>query len=203
MVSGYGEAEYVDKKSRFIGQVAPATTEAEAMAFIESVRKKHADATHNVWCYHLKDGNMRRSDDGEPGGTAGQPSLNVFISASVFDVCCVVTRYFGGTLLGAGGLVRAYSKAATLGLDAAGIAKMAPWTCIATDCTYALYERVIGLLESMGAAEVVADFHAEVTVSAILPENDVTSYANSLKELSAGRAKCVELDKIYRAGKVK
>ena len=109
--AGYGEAEYVDKKSRFIGQVQYARTEAEAMAFVESVRKKYADATHNVWAYVLNSGAMRWSDDGEPGGTSGQPTLNVFRSAGVSDVCCVVTRYFGGILLGSGGLVRAYTAA--------------------------------------------------------------------------------------------
>ena len=111
--AGYGEAEYVDKKSRFIGQVQYARTEAEAMAFVESVRKKYADATHNVWAYVLNSGAMRWSDDGEPGGTSGQPTLNVFRSAGVSDVCCVVTRYFGGILLGSGGLVRAYTAAAS------------------------------------------------------------------------------------------
>ena len=102
--AGYGEAEYIDKKSRFIGQVQHAESEAEAMAFVEQIRKKHADATHNVWAYVLNSGAMRWSDDGEPGGTSGQPTLNVFRSAGVVDVCCVVTRYFGGILLGSGGL---------------------------------------------------------------------------------------------------
>lgn len=118
--AGYGEAEYIDKKSRFIGQVQHAESEAEAMAFVEQIRKKHADATHNVWAYVLNTGAMRWSDDGEPGGTSGQPTLNVFRSAGVVDVCCVVTRYFGGILLGSGGLVRAYSKAASMALEAAG-----------------------------------------------------------------------------------
>ena len=132
--AGYGEAEYVDKKSRFIGQVQYARTEAEAMAFVESVRKKYADATHNVWAYVLNSGAMRWSDDGEPGGTSGQPTLNVFRSAGVVDVCCVVTRYFGGILLGSGGLVRAYSKAASMALEAAGRARMAEWSLVETVC---------------------------------------------------------------------
>ena len=118
--AGYGEAEYIDKKSRFIGQVQRAESVSEAMAFVEAVRKKHAGATHNVWAYVLADGQMRWSDDGEPGGTSGQPTLNVFRSAGVSDVCCVVTRYFGGVLLGSGGLVRAYSRAASLALAEAG-----------------------------------------------------------------------------------
>ena len=108
--AGYGEAEHVDKKSRFIGQVQHVESESEAMAFVESVRRRRDDATHNVWAYVLANGALRWSDDGEPGGTSGQPTLNVFRQAGVCDVCCVVTRYFGGVLLGSGGLVRAYSR---------------------------------------------------------------------------------------------
>ena len=105
--AGYGEAEYVDKKSRFIGHVEHVESVSEAMAFIDGIRRENADATHNVWAYVLADGQMRWSDDGEPGGTSGQPTLNVFRSAGIVDVVCVVTRYFGGILLGSGGLVRA------------------------------------------------------------------------------------------------
>ena len=125
--AGYGEAEHIDKKSRFIGQVQHAETEAEAMAFVEEIRKKHADATHNVWAYVLQSGAMRWSDDGEPGGTSGQPTLNVFRSAGVSDVCCVVTRYFGGILLGSGGLVRAYSRTAAeaAAVEPEGLLKLA------------------------------------------------------------------------------
>ena len=161
--AGYGEAEYIDKKSRFIGQVQHAESVSEAMAFVESVRRKHADATHNVWAYVLADGQMRWSDDGEPGGTSGQPTLNVFRSALVCDVACVVTRYFGGTLLGSGGLVRAYSKAASMALEAAGRARMAEWRSIAVECTYAQYERVRRLLEGMGAADMDGSFGEFVT----------------------------------------
>lgn len=94
---------------------------------------------------------MRWSDDGEPGGTSGQPTLNVFRSAGVCDVCCVVTRYFGGILLGSGGLVRAYSKAASMALEAAGRARMAEWSVVETVCGYAQYERVRRLLADLGA----------------------------------------------------
>ena len=156
--AGYGEAEYIDKKSRFIGQVQHVESVSEAMAFIESVRKKYADATHNVWAYVLADGQMRWSDDGEPGGTSGQPTLNVFRSANVCDVVCVVTRYFGGILLGSGGLVRAYSKAASMALEAAGRARMAEWQSVAVECSYAHYERLRRLLEGEGAQDMAGDF---------------------------------------------
>ena len=112
------EAELVEKRSRFIGQVRPVETEEEARAFVEQVKKKHYDARHNCWCYRLRDGGVERySDDGEPQGTAGQPMLNVFQREEVTNVVCVVTRYFGGVLLGAGGLTRAYTKGAKDALD--------------------------------------------------------------------------------------
>lgn len=196
--AGYGEAEYIDKKSRFIGQVQHVESVSEAMAFIESVRKKYADATHNVWAYVLADGQMRWSDDGEPGGTSGQPTLNVFRSALVCDVACVVTRYFGGTLLGSGGLVRAYSKAASLALEAAGRARMAEWRSVAVECTYAQYERVRRLLEGMGAADMDGSFGEFVTVSALLPLDAAQAVSARLTDMTAGSARVTELGSVFR-----
>lgn len=196
--AGYGEAEYIDKKSRFIGQVQHVESVSEAMAFIESVRKKYADATHNVWAYVLADGQMRWSDDGEPGGTSGQPTLNVFRSALVCDVACVVTRYFGGTLLGSGGLVRAYSKAASMALEAAGRARMAEWRSVAVECTYAQYERVRRLLEGMGAADMDGSFGEFVTVSALLPLDAAQAVSARLTDMTAGSARVTELGSVFR-----
>lgn len=196
--AGYGEAEYIDKKSRFIGQVQHVESVSEAMAFIESVRKKYADATHNVWAYVLADGQMRWSDDGEPGGTSGQPTLNVFRSALVCDVACVVTRYFGGTLLGSGGLVRAYSKAASMALEAAGRARMAEWRSIAVECTYAQYERVRRLLEGMGATDMDGSFGEFVTVSALLPLDAAQAVSARLTDMTAGSARVSELGSVFR-----
>lgn len=200
--AGYGEAEYVDKRSRFIGQVQHTATEAEAMAFVEAVRKKHADAAHNVWAYVLSGGGMRWSDDGEPGGTSGQPTLNVFRSAGVVDVCCVVTRYFGGILLGSGGLVRAYSKAASLALEAAGRARMAEWSLVETSCGYAQYERVRRLLADLGAAEVEASFGADVAISALLPAETAPAFASRLTDVTAGGAKSSIAGSVYRPQKI-
>lgn len=196
--AGYGEAEYIDKKSRFIGQVQHVESVSEAMAFIESVRKKYADATHNVWAYVLADGQMRWSDDGEPGGTSGQPTLNVFRSALVCDVACVVTRYFGGTLLGSGGLVRAYSKAASMALEAAGRARMAEWRSIAVECTYAQYERVRRLLEGMGATDMDGSFGEFVTISALLPLDAAQAVSARLTDMTAGSARVAELGSVFR-----
>ena len=111
--------EFTEKRSRFIGYCKPVTSEEEATRFISQIRSKHWDARHNVYAYSLREGNIKRySDDGEPSGTAGMPVLDVIVKNEVFDVCVVVTRYFGGILLGTGGLVRAYSQAAKLALDA-------------------------------------------------------------------------------------
>ena len=196
--AGYGEAEYIDKKSRFIGQVQHAESVSEAMAFVESVRRKHADATHNVWAYVLADGQMRWSDDGEPGGTSGQPTLNVFRSANVCDVVCVVTRYFGGILLGSGGLVRAYSKAASMALEAAGRARMAEWQSVAVECSYAHYERLRRLLEGEGAQYMSGDFAEFVTVTCLLPAGVPEQIGGRITDMTAGGARMSVLGSVFR-----
>ncbi len=191
--AGYGEAEHVDKKSRFIGQVQHVESESEAMAFVESVRRRRDDATHNVWAYVLANGALRWSDDGEPGGTSGQPTLNVFRQAGVCDVCCVVTRYFGGVLLGSGGLVRAYSKAASLALEAAGLARMAEWRRVRVLCSYAQYERVRRLL---------GDFGADVSVSALLPADTAQLFCDRLTDVTAGSARGRISGSVFRPQKI-
>ena len=115
-----GEVSFTEKRSEFLGHVRPVESEEEARAFVAEMKKKYYDARHNCWCYIIKDGPERYSDDGEPQGTAGIPMLEVFRREGVCNVVCVVTRYFGGILLGAGGLLRAYTKSAKDALDAAG-----------------------------------------------------------------------------------
>ena len=115
--TGPGDAEYVEKRSKFLGKVRPVESEEAARAFIDEMKKKYHDARHNCWCYVLKSGVMRYSDDGEPQGTAGQPMLDVFNREGVTDAVCVITRYFGGVLLGAGPLLRAYQGTAKLALE--------------------------------------------------------------------------------------
>ncbi len=200
--AGYGEAEHVDKKSRFIGQVQHVESESEAMAFVESVRRRRDDATHNVWAYVLANGALRWSDDGEPGGTSGQPTLNVFRQAGVCDVCCVVTRYFGGVLLGSGGLVRAYSKAASLALEAAGLARMAEWRRVRVLCSYAQYERVRRLLGDFGAEDQEASFGADVEIGALLPAGSGGSFSARLADLTAGGAMFEEEGSVFRPQKI-
>lgn len=126
---GPSETEFTEKRSRFIGHLLPVETEEQAREFITQMKKKYYDARHNCWCYLIGGDTMRYGDDGEPQGTAGQPMLNVFQRENVTNVVCVVTRYFGGILLGAGGLTRAYSKSARDALAAAGVSRWAcgPW----------------------------------------------------------------------------
>ena len=184
--AGTSETELVEKRSRFLGHVFPADSEEEARACIEAVKKKHYDARHNCWCFRLHTGAERYSDDGEPQGTAGQPMLNVFQREQVEDVCCVVTRYFGGILLGAGGLVRAYSQSAKDALDAAGRAVVRRWVVLSVPCAYALFERVkLGLQDRGGVLENV-EYAAEVTVRALLPEEQAEPFSAWFTELTAG-----------------
>ena len=183
---GQAQAEYIEKKSRFIGQVFPVTTEQEAKATIERVRRQHYDARHNCWCYILKSGQKRYSDDGEPQGTAGQPMLNVFQREGVENVVCVVTRYFGGVLLGAGGLTRAYAKSAKDALDAAGKARMRLWSAVTVDCPYPMLERLKLLAAAHGGTVEGTDFGAAVSVRILLPQENAAGFDAALTELSAG-----------------
>ena len=138
-----GHYELEEKRSRFIGLCAPVKTEAEAKQMIANVRDAHKGANHNVFAYSVTEGNVIRfNDDGEPGGTAGMPVLNVFQKAGVIDYVCVVTRYFGGTLLGAGGLVRAYTKAAKGAMEAAGVTEQVFYKHFRVVCEYAQYDKV-------------------------------------------------------------
>ena len=181
-----GASEYIEKKSRFLGLIVPVTTEAEARAQLDAVKKREYDARHNCWAYILHSGQKRYSDDGEPQGTAGQPILNVLEREGVQDVLCVVTRYFGGILLGAGGLCRAYTKAAKDALGDAGISELRPWSVLRLDCPYALFERVKLELEKRGGAVISSEYGAQIALTAALPEPGEAVFAKALQELSAG-----------------
>ena len=184
--TGASETELVEKRSRFIGHVWPVDSEEEARARIEETKKRHYDARHNCWCYILKDGPVRYSDDGEPQGTAGQPMLNVFQREGVVNVCCVVTRYFGGILLGAGGLVRAYTQSAKDALDAAGISVVRRWVEVLLPCSYSQYERVKLETESLGGVVAETDYGADIVLTALLPEERAEACLAHLRDLTAG-----------------
>lgn len=184
--AGEGNSEYIEKKSRFLGLVLPVTTEAEARAQLEAVKKREYDARHNCWAYVLHTGQKRYSDDGEPQGTAGQPMLNVFQREGVENVVCVVTRYFGGVLLGAGGLTRAYARSAKDALDAAGKARMRLWSAVTVDCPYPMLERLKLLAAAHGGTVEGTDFGAAVSVRILLPQENAAGFDAALTELSAG-----------------
>ena len=192
------ETEFTEKRSTFIGHVWPVETEEEARARIDETRKKYHDARHNCWCYLIKDGPVRYSDDGEPQGTAGQPMLAVFQKEGVTNVCCVATRYFGGVLLGAGGLVRAYTQSAKDALDAAGISVVRRWVELAVDCPYSFLERVKLACAAQGGAVGEIEYAAAVTVRALLPEGGVEAFQAQMTELSAGGIRAVELGEAFR-----
>ena len=202
--AGYGEAELVEKRSRFIGRVWPVENEQEAVARVREMREKHWDATHNVYAYILREGSiMRYSDDGEPGGTSGMPTLNVFRAGDIKNVCCVVTRYFGGILLGAGGLVHAYSNTAKLALDAAGISRMDLWDELLISCNYSQYERVRRMLEAQDAILSGTDFGADVVIEALLSRERTGEFRDALREATAATALCEVTGTQRRAVRIK
>jgi uncharacterized YigZ family protein len=193
------EATFVEKRSEFIGHVWRVESEEEARAHIEATKKKHYDARHNCWCYIIRGGAVRYSDDGEPQGTAGQPMLNVFQREGVENVCCVVTRYFGGILLGAGGLVRAYTQSAKDALDAAGISVVRRWVDMAVDCPYNFFERVKNEVAALNGVVGEVEYAAGVTVHALMPEEQTEAFAARMVELSAGTFEAIELGESFKA----
>ena len=196
-----GESEFTEKRSRFISHIWRVETEAQARERIEQMRKQYYDARHNCWCYVLHDGGVvRYSDDGEPQGTAGQPMLNVFQREGVENVCCVVTRYFGGILLGAGGLTRAYTKGAKDALDAVGIARMSLWTLWLVPCTYPLFERMKLEIAACGGVVRDAEYGADITLTVAFPAGGAEAFAPRLRELSAGGLEMVAAGEEYRPG---
>lgn len=197
--SEYGEDEFIEKKSRFIGRIWPVETEEEALARIQEMKKKHYDATHNCWAYIIRDGAVRFSDDGEPGGTAGMPMLQVLQREGLFNAVCVVTRYFGGILLGAGGLVRAYTKGAKIAVDAAGKSMKRVWTVLYVPCPYSFYERVRLEAEAFGGIIRKADFGAEVELELLFPEAKTQEFLDRLTDMTAGTVESMEIGQEYRA----
>ncbi len=197
MPTGFGEAEFIEKRSRFIGRVWQVESEEEALEKIQQMKKQHYDATHNCWAYIIKDGAMRFSDDGEPGGTAGNPMMQVLQRENLYNVVCVVTRYFGGVLLGAGGLVRAYTKGAKIAVDAAGKSMKRVWTVLYVPCPYSYYERVKLEVEACGGIIRTTDFGAEVELEILLA--DPAAFIARLTDMTAGTVEALETGKEYRA----
>ena len=184
--AGAGEAEFVEKRSSFLGHVRYVETEDEAKAFVTEMKKKFYDARHNCWCYIIKDGAVRYSDDGEPQGTAGIPMLEVLKREGVTNVVCVVTRYFGGVLLGTGGLLRAYTKSAKDALDAAGICVVRRWVKAEIACSYAMLERLKTECTAIGGVVADIEYSADVCLKLLLSEDKADAFSQRTADVTAG-----------------
>ncbi|MBR4308596.1 MAG: YigZ family protein [Oscillospiraceae bacterium] len=192
-------AEFIERRSRFIGYIFHTETEEEAIQRIKEIREKHWDATHNVYAYIIKDGATRFSDDGEPGGTAGMPVLQVLQREEMYNVTCVVTRYFGGILLGAGGLVRAYAHSAKIGLDAAGRSMKRVWSGIYMPCPYSWYERLKLEVAAFGGIIRNTDFGMDVEFDLLLPEAQTQPFLDRVFDISSGTIEGMITGQEYRA----
>lgn len=197
--TGAGEAEFTEKRSRFLGHVRPVESEEQARAFIAEMKKEYYDARHNCWCYILRGGVERYSDDGEPQGTAGIPMLEVFRREGVYNAVCVVTRYFGGVLLGAGGLLRAYTKSAKDALDAAGISAVRRWLCYDLPCSYSAAERMKLEIAACGGVVAYMEYGAAVTIKAFVPESRGEDFKARIFDLSNGSIEPVLTGESFKA----
>lgn len=187
-LAGEGSDEFEEKRSLFIGHAKHITSEEEAMEFVKAKKKEYSDATHNCWAYLLKGGIVARySDDGEPQGTAGVPMLETIRKSGVCDAVVVVTRYFGGILLGAGGLVRAYSHGAKVALDAAEIVTYEKYTELSLACSYSDYQKYSVVLPTFNAIIDSTDFTDKVTVCFAIKETFVDALNKKITEMSGGK----------------
>ena len=191
--------EFIVNKSRFIGYACPCQTEEEALAFLKQVREKHRDATHNCYAYVIGEnaGIMRYSDDGEPGGTAGMPMMEVLKARGVVNCCVVVTRYFGGVLLGAGGLVRAYSHGCAIAIDAARVVKMQLSQRLLLDVPYPLWDRVNHALKSLPVLTEDTSFGASVEATLLVRLRDWEDVTQKLTALTDAKAEWLALDELH------
>lgn len=193
------EAEFTEKRSRFIGHIWHVETEDEALACLQKMKELHWDARHNVYAYIIKDGPTRFSDAGEPGGTAGMPTLQVLQREGLFDVCCVTTRYFGGILLGGGGLFRAYGHAAKIAVDAAGKSMKRVWDVIWLPVPYNWYER---MKQEVAAFEGIirnTQYGADVELEVLTPTGRTREFLDRVVDISAGTLEGMITGQEYRA----
>ncbi|MBQ2678898.1 MAG: YigZ family protein [Firmicutes bacterium] len=183
------QAEFVEKKSRFIAYVRKVSTEEEARAFIDEIKKKHWDATHNVFAYQVgENGEIQRfSDDGEPQGTAGMPVLNVLKGGDIRNTAIVVTRYFGGILLGTGGLVRAYGKAASLGIEAAGISEMVLMHEYEITADYSLFGKIEYYIQTEGFMIKGIEYTDKVRARVLMEPEFESGFLKKMSEVSSGQ----------------
>lgn len=197
-ISETTKASFIEKRSEFIGCIAPVTTGEEAVEFINSVKAEHRKAKHNVYAYILRKDNISRySDDGEPQGTAGVPVLDVLQKRMLTDVCIVVTRYFGGILLGGGGLVRAYSHAASLACDASHIMDMCLCRRLKITADYSLYGKISYLLPSFDTITVNSDFGSNVSLEILVLSEKLDALKKEITEATNGSAHIEECEELF------
>ena len=189
-VSTASETEYIVNRSRFIGRCFPVNDEKEALSILERIKKQHWDATHNCFAYRLRSGEARYSDDGEPQGTAGLPMMEVLRKRGLCDLLVVSTRYFGGILLGAGGLVRAYTRSASDAVDAAGLVSMEPCMRFSVRFAYPYRNAVWSVFERFGAIE-STDYGEAITCVFRCRTADTDAFLKALSERTEGRV-CAE-----------
>ena len=192
-IAGRCEARFVEKKSEFIGYLAPVSTEEDAVKFIAEIRALHPKARHNCYAYILRENNTaRHSDDGEPQGTAGAPIYEVLRREGLTDAACVVTRYFGGILLGAGGLTRAYAKAAADAVAAASIRLFARAVSLEITLDYSLYGRLAAVYAEFGAKICSEEFSEQVKSSVYVREERAKALCERLCDVCNGKVSIVE-----------
>ena len=196
--------EDVIRRSRFIATFARVSSTEEAKDFLERIRAEHAQATHNCWAFVAGEpgstAQVGASDDGEPKGTAGRPMLTALLHSGVGEVAVVVTRYFGGILLGTGGLTRAYAKAAKDALDKAGKARMQPFSVLLLECPYPMFERIKLLIEGHEGRIESSDYGAAVTLTFLLPVQKTADFSAALTELSGGQMSAEEVEQRFLPG---
>ena len=197
------QSEFIEKRSRFIGHILKIATAKEAADEVAKIKKTHYDASHNVFAYILRDGSMRCSDDGEPQGTAGMPVLEVLRREGMSDTLCVVTRYFGGILLGAGGLLRAYVSAASLALDQAGIAVLRRHRVFCVTCSYHHFQVLQNLLSNFDCMVGDVTYEADITFFVSVLTDKATELQKLIQNATSGQGKCVDRGENYIAERIK
>lgn len=197
-VSEAAEASFIEKRSEFIGYIAPVKTDEEAVNFINTIKAKHRKAKHNVYAYILRKDNISRySDDGEPQGTAGVPVLDVLQKRGLTDICVVVTRYFGGILLGGGGLVRAYSHAASLACDAAHTMDMCLCHRLKICTDYGMYGKLTYILPNFETITVNSDFADSVTLELLVLSEKLSALISEITEITNGSAEITDCGELF------
>jgi len=200
-VKQYGEGEIEEKKSRFLGKIKPVSTEEEAIAFIETIKKQYWDARHNCYAFIIGENSesIRCSDDGEPSGTAGKPMLEVLQNNGLKNVVAVVTRYFGGTLLGTGGLVRAYTQATQAALEEAQVATMTLMSVLAIKTDYNAVGKIKYMFAQADTLVQNEEYGVDVTITIAVPLSEKETMQKKIVEATNGKASIEEREQVFMA----